>query len=123
LEGALGQGNPEIFNTDDGVQYTNDSFIPALETRLTRASMNGKSRVLDNVFVERLRRTLKHEEVYLKAHNSVPELKGSPTEWFIVCSEVKPHQNVGRRTPEEIDREVLHIKEEVHEDTLAKRTG
>jgi putative transposase len=114
LEEALGQGKPEIFNTDQGVQYTSDSFIAALEIRQIQVSMEGKGRALDNVFVERLWRTVKYEEVYLKAYESVPELKRSLKEYFILYNEVRPHQSLGYKTPEEIYREVLDIKEEVH---------
>jgi len=76
--------------------------------------MEGKGRALDNVFVERLWRTVKYEEVYLKAYESVPELKRSLKEYFIFYNEVRPHQSLGDKTPEKIDREVLDIKEEVH---------
>lgn len=114
LEEALGQGKPEIFNTDQGVQYTSDSFITALETRQIRVSMDGKGRALDNVFVERLWRTVKDEEVYLKAYEGVPELKRSLKEYFIFYNEVRPHQSLGYKTPEKIDREELDLKEEVH---------
>jgi putative transposase len=113
LEEALGQGKPEIFNTDQGVQYTSDSFIAALEIRQIQVSMEGKGRALDNVFVERLWRTVKYEEVYLKAYESVPELKRSLKEYFILYNEVRPHQSLGYKTPEKIGREVLDIKEEV----------
>ena len=114
LEEALGQGKPEILNTDQGVQYTSDRFITALETRQIRVSMDGKGRAFDNVFVKRLWRTMKDEEVYLKAYEGVPELKRSLKEYFIFYNEVRPHQNLGYKTPEKIDREVLGIKEEVY---------
>jgi hypothetical protein len=114
LEEALGQGKPEIFNTDQGVQYTSDSFITALETRQIRVSMDGKGRAFDNVFVKRLWRTVKDEEVYLKAYEGVPELKRSLKEYFIFYNEVRSHQSLSYKTPEKIDREVLDVKEEVH---------
>lgn len=114
LEEALGQGKREIFNTNQGVQYTSDSFITTLESRQIRVSMDGKGRALDNVFVERLWRTVKYEEVYLKAYEGVPELKRSLKEYFIFYNDVRPHQSLGYKTPEKIDREVLDIKEEVH---------
>jgi len=114
LEEALGQGKPEIFNTNQGVQYTSDRFITALETRQIRVSMDGKGRALDNVFVERLWRTVKYEEVYLKAYEGVLELKRSLKEYFIFYNDVRPHQSLGYKTPEKIDREVLDLKEEVH---------
>jgi len=114
LEEALEQGKPEILSTDQGVQYTSDRFITALETRQIRVSMDGKGRAFDNVFVERLWRTVKYEEVYLKAYEGVPELKKSLKEYFIFYNEVRPHQNLGDKTPEKIDREVLDLKEEAH---------
>ena len=114
LEEALGQGKPEILSTDQGIQYTSDRFITALETRQIRVSMDGKGRAFDNVFVERLWRTVKYEEVYLKAYEGVPELKRSLKEYFIFYNEVRPHQNLGDKTPEKIDREVLDLKEEAH---------
>lgn len=112
LEEALEQGKPDIFNTDQGVQYTSDSFITALETRQIRVSMDGKGRALDNVFVERLWRTVKYEEVYLKAYEDVPELKRSLKEYFIFYNEVRPRQNLGHKTPEKLGREMLGTKEE-----------
>ena len=114
LEEALGQGKPEIFNTEQGVQYTSDSFITALETRQIRVSMDGKGRALDNVFVERLWRTVKDEEVYLKAYEGVPELKRSLKEYFNFYNEVRLHQSLGYQTPGKIYREVLDIKEDIH---------
>src|SRR5450830_1249116 len=69
---------------------------------------------LDNVFVERPWRTVKYEEVYLRAYKGVPELKRSLKEYFIFYNKVGPHQNLGDKTPEKIDREVLDLKEEVH---------
>ena len=76
--------------------------------------MDGKGRAFDNVFVKRLWRTMKDEEVYLRAYEGVPELKRSLKEYFIFYNEVRPHQNLGYKTPEKIDREVLGIKEEVY---------
>jgi len=114
LEEALGQGKPETFNMDQGVQDTSDRFIRALETQQIRVSMDGKGRALDNVFVERLWRTVKEEEVYLKAYESVPELKRSLKEYFNFYNEVRLHQSLGYQTPGKIYREVLNIKEDIH---------
>ena len=76
--------------------------------------MDGKGRALDNVFVERPWRTVKYEEVYLRAYEGVAKLKRSLKEYFIFYNEARPHQSLGYKTPEKIDREVLDIKEEVH---------
>lgn len=102
VEEALKLGKPEIFNTDQGVQYTSAGFVSVLETRGIKVSMDGKGRALDNVFVERLWRTVKYEEVYLKVYNTVPELKRSLKDYFIFYNEVRPHQSLEYKTPERI---------------------
>ena len=75
-------GQPEIFNTDQGVQFTSASFIDELADRGVRISMDGKGRYLDNIFIERLWRSLKYEEVYLKAYGSVAEARRNLGEWL-----------------------------------------
>jgi len=82
LEEALRGGKPEIFNTDQGAQYTARSFAGRLETAGVSESMDGRGRALDNVFVERLWRYLKYEEVYRKDYRSVAELVSGLTSWF-----------------------------------------
>jgi len=114
VEEALEYGKPEIFNTDQGVQYTSTAFISVLETRDIKVSMDGKGRALDNVFVERLWRTVKYEEVYLKVYDNVPELKRSLKDYFIFYNEVRPHQSLEYKTPERIYQELLDKKEAVH---------
>ena len=82
LEEALRGGKPEIFNTDQGVEYTARAFTGRLETAGVLMSMDGRGRALDNVFVERFWRSLKYEEVYLKDYRSVAELVSGLTSWF-----------------------------------------
>ena len=82
LEEALGKGRPEIFNTDQGSQFTSEAFTQTLQEQRVQVSMDGKGRYLDNIFVERLWRSIKYEEVYLKAYQTVagrPELGSMPT--------------------------------------------
>ena len=82
LEEALGKGRPEIFNTDQGSQFTSEAFTQTLQEQRVQVSMDGKGRYLDNIFVERLWRSIKYEEVYLKAYQTVavgPNWDQSPT--------------------------------------------
>ena len=95
LEEALRGGKPEIFNTDQGVQYTAKSFTGRLEAAGVSVSMDGRGRALDNVFVERLWRSLKYEEVYLKDYRSVTELVTGLTNWFRFYNHERPHQSLG----------------------------
>ena len=74
-EAMAKHGRPEIFNTDQGVQFTSAGFLDELETRGVRISMDGKGRYLDNIFIERLWRSLKYEEVFIKAYGSVAEAR------------------------------------------------
>ena len=76
-------GQPEIFNTDQGVQFTSAAFLGELETLSVRISMDGKGRFLDNIFIERLWRSLKYEEVFIKAYGSVPEARIGIGEWLV----------------------------------------
>jgi putative transposase len=105
LEEALRGGKPEIFNTDQGVQYTARSFTGRLESAGVLVSMDGRGRALDNVFVERLWRSLKYEEVYLKDYRSVAELVSGLTNWFRFYNEERPHQSLKYRTPAEVYQE------------------
>jgi putative transposase len=105
LEEALRGGKPEIFNTDQGVQYTARSFTGRLEETGVLVSMDGRGRALDNVFVERLWRSLKYEEVYLKDYRSVAELMTGLTNWFRFYNHERPHQSLKYRTPAEVYQE------------------
>ena len=95
-------GQPEIFNTDQGVQFTSAAFVDELAGRGVRISMDGKGRYLDNIFIERLWRSLKYEEVYIKAYGSVPEARRNIGEWLAFYNDVRPHQSLEYRTPREV---------------------
>ena len=93
---------PEIFNTDQGAQFTSTEFTSVLKANNIAISMTGKGRWRDNVFVERLWRSLKYEEVYLKAYNSVTEARQSIAEWIETYNTERRHQSLGRRTPDTV---------------------
>jgi putative transposase len=100
LEEALARhGKPEIFNTDQGAQFTSESFLAVLEQNKIRISMDGKGRWRDNVFVERLWRSVKYEEVYLKAYETVHEARDSLAKYFNFYNHERGHQSLNRRTP------------------------
>ncbi len=103
LQEALDRfGAPEIFNTDQGVQFTSADFIDELAGRGVRISMDGKGRYLDNIFIERLWRSLKYEEVFIKAYGSVGEARGSIGTWLNFYNDERLHQALGYKTPREI---------------------
>lgn len=99
LEEALAGARPEIFNTDQGVQFTARAFTGRLEQSGVLVSMDGRGRCLDNVFVERLWRTVKYEEVYLKSYQSVAEVKQGLDEFLWFYAHERPHSALGNRTP------------------------
>jgi putative transposase len=102
LEAALKtHGVPEIFNTDQGAQYTSELWIQACESRGIRVSMDGKGRALDNVFIERLWRTLKYEEVYPKPAENGHQLEAQLRAYFTWYNDERPHSSLGDRTPRE----------------------
>jgi len=102
LDQALQLGTPEIFNTDQGVQFTALAFTSRLAAAGIRISMDGRGRVLDNIFVERLWRSVKYEDIYLKDYASVPELHTGLHSYFQFYDYVRPHQSLGYRTPAEV---------------------
>ena len=99
LEEALSQGKPEVFNTDQGVQFTAAAWTSRLERAGVAVSMDGKGRWADNVWVERLWRSVKYEEIYLKRYETVPELQAGLKAYFPFYNEERPHQALGYRTP------------------------
>ena len=102
LQEALSRfGKPEIFNTDQGAQFTADSFTGVLRTCGIKISMDGKGRCIDNVFVERLWRSLKYEEVYLNAYDSLCEARLGIGRYFKFYDDERPHQALGYQTPSE----------------------
>jgi putative transposase len=100
LEEALARfGRPEIFNTDQGSQFTSAAFTGRLSAAGIGISMDGRGRWLDNVFIERLWRSLKYEEVYLKAYTDGHEARVGIAAWFAFYNGLRPHQALAGRTP------------------------
>jgi putative transposase len=95
-------GKPEIFNTDQGSQFTSEAFTGLLKQHGIRISMDGKGCWRDNVFVERLWRSIKYEEVYLKAYGSVSHARESLGRYIRFYNSVRPHSSLDRRTPDEV---------------------
>ena len=103
LEEAISRyGAPDIFNTDQGAQFTSDAFTGALKAADIQISMDGKGRWVDNVFVERLWRSLKYEEVYLKAYDSVAEARLGIGNYFRFYNCERRHQSLNRQTPDQV---------------------
>ena len=102
LDEALSVGCPEVFNTDQGVQFTSASFTSKLEAAGAKVSMDGKGRCLDNVFVERLWRTVKYEEIYLWRHETVPALQTGLVRYFGYYNRERRHQSLANQTPAEV---------------------
>jgi putative transposase len=98
-EALAKHGRPAIFNTDQGSQFTSDDFTGTLQRHKVTISMDGKGRYMDNIFVERLWRSLKYEEVYLNAYASVAEAKAGIGSWLGFYNEERQHQSLGYRTP------------------------
>lgn len=92
-------GKPDIFNSDQGSQFTSDAFTGVLIENGITISMDGRGRALDNIFVERLWRTVKYEEIYLNKHDSMPGLLVGLTDYFVYYNDARPHQSLGYETP------------------------
>jgi len=99
LQQALTQGHPEIFNTDQGAQFTSTAFTEVLATAQIRISMDGKGRAFDNIFNERLWRTVKYEDIYLKHYDTVSALVRGLDHYFTFYNQERPHQSLGYQTP------------------------
>jgi putative transposase len=104
LEEALNSGTPEVFNTDQGVQFTAAAFTGRLESAGVAVSMDGRGRALDNVFVERLWRSVKYEDIYLRGYEAVPELDHGLGRYFAFYNDERLHQSLGYRTPAAVYR-------------------
>ena len=102
LEDALANGRPEVFNSDQGSQFTASAFTTRLETCGVAVSMDGRGRAIDNVFIERLWRSVKYEEVYLKEYATAWEAEASLASYFRFYSHERIHQSLGYRTPAEV---------------------
>jgi putative transposase len=103
LEEALDRHDaPEIFNTDQGSQFTSEAFTGLLASRGVAISMDGRGRWMDNVFIERLWRSVKYEEVYLKGYESIPEARRELAAYFDFYNKRRRHQGLEGRTPDEV---------------------
>jgi len=109
LEEALGFGRPEIFNTDQGSQFTGQDFTGVLGAHGISISMDGRGRFADNILVERLWRSLKYEEVYLKAYESVAEARAGIAAYFEFYNHQRLHQALGYRTPRRVFEETISL--------------
>lgn len=101
-EALVKYGKPEIFNTDQGSQFTAANWIEVLEDRKIKISMDGKGRALDNVYIERLWRTVKYEHVFIWCFENVPELKESLKHFFYKYNHLRGHQSLNERTPDDM---------------------
>jgi putative transposase len=110
LEEALAWACPEMFNSDQGAQFTSLRFTERLQAAGIAISMDGRGRVFDNIFIERLWRTVKYEYVYLHEHESVPELQRGLAKYFDFYCHDRRHQSLDRRTPWQVYQEVLSRK-------------
>jgi putative transposase len=105
LEEALRtHGSPEIFNSDQGSQFTSEAFTGVLKREGVVISMDGRGRAFDNIFVERLWRSVKHEDVYLKGYATMGELMLGMAEYFTFYNGERPHQSLGQQTPDAVYR-------------------
>ena len=102
LEEALSKGQPQIFNTDQGSQFTSEAFTSMLLAQGVQVSMDGRGRCMDNVFVERLWRSIKYEEVYLKAYQNGTEARKEIGAYLAFYNPERPHQALGYRSPGQV---------------------
>ncbi len=103
LEEAISRyGAPQIFNTDQGSQFTSDDFVNILKDHDIKISMDGRGRWMDNVFIERLWKSVKYEDIYLKAYNSITEVRQGLTAWFDRYNRLRRHQGLDDRTPDAV---------------------
>lgn len=108
LEEALARfGKPEIFNTDQGSQFTSTAFTDVLTAAGIRISMDGKGRWMDNVFIERLWRSLKYEDLYIKGYADGAELRAGLGQWFDFYNHQRPHMALDNRAPMAMWREAM----------------
>jgi putative transposase len=104
MQALQSYGAPEIFNTDQGCQFTSEAFTGVLKAHSIAISMNGRGRALDNIFVERLWRSVKHEDVYLKGYATMSDLLIGLTEYFVLYNTERPHQSLSYDTPDKVYR-------------------
>lgn len=101
-EALVNHGPPEIFNSDQGCQFTSEDFTGLLKEHGIKISMDGKGRWMDNVFIERLWRSLKYEEIYLKAYDSVAQARQGIGDWLAFYNQQRRHASLGRMTPDQV---------------------
>jgi len=112
LERALRlHGTPEIFNTDQGAQFTSNDFTAALKVHDIKISMDGKGRWMDNVFIERLWRSVKYEDIYIRDYLNVQELREGLSNYFSFYNSQRPHQSFGGLTPSEMYCSAISLQE------------
>jgi len=102
LDKAFFYGKPLIFNTDQGSQYTSKKYTGILESKKISISMDGKGRALDNIFIERLWRTVKYENIFLQGYETIPELYMGLKKYFEFYNQKRLHESLGYKTPEEV---------------------
>ena len=102
LERALSIADPEIFNSDQGSQFTSVTFLKRLEERSIQISMDGRGRAMDNIFIERLWRSVKYEEVYINDYEAVPDAKEGINRYMNFYNQERPHQSLDYKTPAEV---------------------
>ena len=107
LDAALAQDVPEIFNTDQGAQFTAQAFTGRLEAAEVRISMDGRGRALDNAFVERLWRTVKYEDLYLKDYEDGRALREGLHAFFCFYNYERPHQSLSYLTPAQVHHDLV----------------
>ncbi|MBF0556703.1 MAG: IS3 family transposase [Nitrospirae bacterium] len=111
LERALRRhGCPDIFNTDQGCQYTGGAFTDVLKSHKIRISMDGKGRAMDNIMIERLWRSVKYEEVYIKDYETVEDLTNALRTYFEFYNTERPHASLGGRTPAEVYNQISLLR-------------
>jgi len=110
LNQALANGQPKIFNTDQGSQFTAHAFTQPLLDANIRISMDGRGRALDNIFIERFWRTIKYEDIYLKDYETVPALKIGLTDYFDFYNHQRLHQSLEYRTPFEVYQQHSNVE-------------
>jgi putative transposase len=102
LQEALLIGQPRLFNTDQGSQFTSNAFVGCLISKGIQVSMDGRGRATDNIFIERLWRSLKYEDIYMKDYSDGLELYNGLSKYFDFYNKVRPHQSLGYKTPLEV---------------------
>jgi putative transposase len=102
LHQALARGRPEVFNSDQGTQFTAEAFTSILASAEIAISMDGRGRAYDNIFIERLWRSVKYEDIYPKAYSGVPALSAGLADYFTFYNQERLHQSLGYRTPAEV---------------------